>query len=50
MILLPGVLYLGVTYERTGSERYAQRINGNLTTGSLGIWVHVFGTTRPSAA
>jgi dCTP deaminase len=32
MILLPGVLYLGVTYERTGSERYVQLINGNLTT------------------
>jgi dCTP deaminase len=41
MILLPGVLYLGVTYERTGSEHYAQLINGNLTTGALGIWVHV---------
>lgn len=41
MVLLPGTLYLGVTHERTGSERYAQLINGNLTTGSLGIWVHV---------
>ena len=41
MVLLPGTLYLGLTHEHTGSERYAQLINGNLTTGSLGIWVHV---------
>jgi len=47
MILLPGVLYLGVAYERTGSERYAQLINGNLTTGSLGIWVHVSAPLGP---
>ncbi|MEV5507891.1 dCTP deaminase [Streptomyces orinoci] len=40
-VLEPGVLYLGVTYERTGSETYAQMLNGDRTTGSLGIWVHV---------
>lgn len=40
-ILRPGVLYLGVTYERTGSERYAQFLNGDRSTGALGIWVHV---------
>ncbi|MFD7732315.1 deoxycytidine triphosphate deaminase [Kitasatospora phosalacinea] len=40
-VLLPGVLYLGVTLERTHSERYAQLINGNHSTGSLGVWVHV---------
>ncbi|MEU5087279.1 deoxycytidine triphosphate deaminase [Streptomyces sp. NPDC021356] len=34
-------LYLGITLERTGSETYAQLLNGNRTTGSLGIWVHV---------
>ncbi|MDJ0340431.1 deoxycytidine triphosphate deaminase [Streptomyces sp. H10-C2] len=39
--LQPGTLYLGVTLERTGSETYAQMLNGNRTTGSLGIWVHV---------
>ncbi|WP_042434103.1 dCTP deaminase [Streptacidiphilus anmyonensis] len=41
LVLQPGVLYLGVTLERTGSERYAQMLNGDRTTGSLGIWVHV---------
>jgi dCTP deaminase len=41
MVLLPGHLYLGVTHERTCSERYAQFINGDHTVGGLGIWVHV---------
>lgn len=41
MVLLPGKLYLGVTYERTQSEQYAQMINGDRTVGALGVWVHV---------
>ncbi|WP_340688018.1 deoxycytidine triphosphate deaminase [Amycolatopsis coloradensis] len=41
MVLEPGRLYLGVTHERTHSERYAQMINGDHTIGGLGIWVHV---------
>ncbi|WP_242884782.1 dCTP deaminase [Actinomadura litoris] len=41
MVLLPGRLYLGITHERTGSERYAQLLNGDHTIGGLGIWVHV---------
>ena len=41
MVLRPGRLYLGVTHERTHSERYAQLINGDHTIGSLGVWVHV---------
>ncbi|MEQ4720942.1 hypothetical protein [Nonomuraea sp. B19D2] len=41
MTLSPGVLYLGVTHERTWSERYAQFLNGDRTIGALGIWVHV---------
>jgi dCTP deaminase len=41
VVLQPGVLYLGVTHERTGSEQYAQLLNGDRTTGALGIWVHV---------
>ncbi|WP_407838045.1 deoxycytidine triphosphate deaminase [Streptomyces sp. DSM 116496] len=40
-VLEPGHLYLGHTLERTGSETYAQLLNGDRTTGSLGIWVHV---------
>lgn len=41
MELLPGNLYLGVTHERTHSDRYAQFINGDRTIGALGVWVHV---------
>jgi dCTP deaminase len=41
MELFPGKLYLGVTHERTHSERYAQFINGDRTIGALGLWVHV---------
>ncbi|MER8186968.1 deoxycytidine triphosphate deaminase [Kitasatospora sp. NPDC094015] len=41
LVLRPGVLYLGATLEHTGSERYAQMLNGDRTTGALGIWVHV---------
>ena len=41
LVLQPGVLYLGLTHERTGSETYAQLLNGNRTMGALGIWVHV---------
>jgi len=41
LVLKPGALYLGVTLERTGSETYAQILNGNRTVGALGIWVHV---------
>lgn len=40
-VLQPQVLYLGETYEKSRSERYAQLLNGNRTIGSLGIWVHV---------
>jgi dCTP deaminase len=39
--LLPGNLYLGVTHERTKTERYAQFINGDRAVGSLGVWVHI---------
>jgi dCTP deaminase len=41
LVLKPGLLYLGVTHERTSSEAYAQMLNGDRTIGSLGIWVHV---------
>ncbi|MGC0416320.1 dCTP deaminase [Embleya sp. AB8] len=40
-VLRPEVLYLGLTWERTGSETYAQFLNGDRTIGSLGVWVHV---------
>lgn len=40
-VLTPKTLYLGVTHERTHSDRYAQFINGNRSLGMLGVWVHV---------
>jgi len=41
LVLRPGRLYLGITHERTGSERFAQLLNGDRTVGGLGVWVHV---------
>jgi dCTP deaminase len=41
LILRPGRLYLGITHERTYSERFAQLINGDHTIGGLGVWVHI---------
>ncbi|MFJ9567754.1 dCTP deaminase domain-containing protein [Streptomyces fuscichromogenes] len=41
LVLEPDVLYLGITHERSGSETYAQFLNGDRTIGALGIWVHV---------
>ncbi|MEH0424052.1 dCTP deaminase [Streptomyces sp. B21-083] len=41
LVLKPGTLYLGVTLEKTGSETYAQMLNGDRTIGALGVWVHV---------
>lgn len=41
VVLQPGCLYLGTTAERTASSRYAQLLNGDHGTGSLGVFVHV---------
>ncbi|WP_275466585.1 dCTP deaminase domain-containing protein [Streptomyces noursei] len=41
VLLEPGLLYLGITHEQTGSDTYPQLLNGDRTIGSLGIWVHV---------
>ncbi|WP_445401109.1 dCTP deaminase [Streptomyces sp. LE64] len=41
LVLEPEALYLGVTLEKTGSEKYAQLLNGDRATGALGLWVHV---------
>ncbi|MBO0517645.1 dCTP deaminase domain-containing protein, partial [Streptomyces beijiangensis] len=34
LVLKPGVLYLGVTLERTSSDTYAQLLNGDRTIGA----------------
>jgi dCTP deaminase len=41
LVLYPGRFYLGITHERTSSERFAQLINGDRSLGALGVWVHV---------
>ncbi|MEY9855096.1 dCTP deaminase [Catenulispora sp. GAS73] len=41
VVLQPGRLYLGTTAEHTASTRYAQLLNGDHGTGSLGVFVHV---------
>jgi dCTP deaminase len=41
IVLRPETLYLGLTWERTCSARYAQLLNGSRDVGTLGIWVHV---------
>ncbi|WP_188115978.1 hypothetical protein [Salinispora fenicalii] len=37
----PGLLYLTVTHKRTGSETFAQILNGDRAIGALDSWVHV---------
>jgi dCTP deaminase len=39
--LMPGVLYLGRTVERTYSPKHVPRIDGRSSVGRLGISVHV---------
>lgn len=41
VVLQPGRLYLSTTAEHTASTRYAQLLNGDHGTGSLGVFVHV---------
>lgn len=40
-ILMPGVLYIGRTVERTASNKFIPMINGRSSGGRLGISVHV---------
>ena len=41
LVLLPGVLYIGRTVERTGSSKFIPMLNGRSSGGRLGISVHV---------
>lgn len=40
-VLMPGVLYIGRTVERTASNKFIPMINGRSSGGRLGISVHV---------
>ena len=39
--LLPGVLYIGRTVERTASDKFIPMINGRSSGGRLGISIHI---------
>ena len=41
IVLLPGVLYIGRTVERTASDKFIPMINGRSSGGRLGISIHV---------
>lgn len=40
-VLLPGVLYIGRTVERTTTDKYIPMINGRSSGGRLGLSIHI---------
>jgi len=41
LVLMPGILYLGCTMERTASDHYIPKVEGRSSVGRLGIKVHL---------
>lgn len=41
LVLRPGRLYLGRTYERTATSRYVPMLEGRSSIGRLGLYIHV---------
>jgi len=41
LILKPGRLYLGRTYEKTNTNRYVPMLEGRSSIGRLGLFIHV---------
>ena len=41
LVLEPGRLYLGRTYERTATDRYVPMLEGRSSIGRLGLFIHV---------
>lgn len=41
LVLYPGILYLGSTVEKAGSDKYVPLIEGRSSIGRLGVSVHV---------
>jgi dCTP deaminase len=41
LVLRPGVLYLGRTYERTSTDSFVPMLEGRSSVGRLGLYVHV---------
>jgi len=41
LILQPGKLYLGRTYEKTSTNKYVPMLEGRSSVGRLGLYIHV---------
>ena len=41
LVLEPGRLYLGRTYERTSTDKYVPMLEGRSSVGRLGLYIHV---------
>jgi len=41
LLLHPGKLYLGRTYEKTGTDKYVPMLEGRSSIGRLGLFIHV---------
>jgi len=41
LILRPGRLYLGRTYEKTNTDKYVPMLEGRSSVGRLGVFIHV---------
>jgi dCTP deaminase len=41
LVLSPGVLYLGRTFERTSTDRFVPMLEGRSSVGRLGLYIHV---------
>jgi dCTP deaminase len=41
LILQPGELYLGRTYEKTSTNKYVPMLEGRSSVGRLGLYIHV---------
>ena len=41
LVLYPGQLYLGRTYEKTSTDKYVPMLEGRSSIGRLGLFIHV---------
>ena len=41
LVLQPGILYLGRTYEKTNTNKYVPMLEGRSSIGRLGLYIHV---------
>ena len=41
LVLQPGILYLGRTFEKTSTDKYVPMLEGRSSVGRLGLFIHV---------